>query len=36
MYGLQMESPWKRDKVVIYNAVRMFLNDVLTFLKNKL
>lgn len=36
MYGLQMESSLKRDKVVLYNAARMLFNDILVFFKNKL
>lgn len=36
MYGLQMESSLKRDKVVLYNAARMLFDDILAFLKNKL
>ena len=36
MYGLQMESSLKRDKVVLYNAARMLFNDILAFFKNKL
>lgn len=33
MYGLQIEPSLKRDKIVLYNAIRMLFDDILVFFK---